>query len=90
MVADFVPIISRRLTFSSTVMRVPLTLDIIVDQLVEPDETLSASLILEDRSLSSVIELTLMSTYITITDNRSEQHTSFKTKFTFHIYLDVM
>ena len=53
------------------------------------DETLSAGLTLEDSSLSSVIELVLMSSAITIIDSNCEQHISFQAKFAFHVHLNV-
>ena len=72
---------SQSLVFSSTVTSVPLTLDIAVDRIVEDDETLSAALILQDSSLSSVIQLAPMSTDILILETSSEWHTSLKAVF---------
>ena len=88
--ADFVSISSQKLTFNSTVMRVPLTLKIITDHVVEDTETLLACLILEGSSHRSVIELNPNSTDITIIDSHSKQQALFKTKFTCHIYLNVL
>ena len=88
--ADFVPILSRKLTFNSTVTSVSLTLNITTDKIVEDTESLSASLTLEDNSLRSVTELNPNSTDITITDSTSEHNVSFHTKFSYCIYLDLM
>ena len=87
--ADFVPILSQMLTFDSTVTSIALTLNITADQVVEDTESLSASLMLEDSSQGSVIQLDPASTAITITDNNSEHYASFKTNFTCSIYLNV-
>ena len=86
---DYVPILSQKLTFNSTLTCVPLTLEIIADQAVENTESLSASLMLEDSLQRSVIELNPNSTNITIIDSHSEHHSWFNTKFACCIYLDV-
>ena len=87
--ADFVPILSQKLTFNSRVTHVPLTLKITNDQIVEDTESFSAHLMLEDNSHRGVIELNPNSTDVTITDSSSEDHAWFKTKVTYLIYMNV-
>ena len=72
--ADFLPISSKKLTFDSTVVSVPLILNITLDQVLEDTEGFSASLTLEDSSHRGVIELNPNSTDITIIDSNSEHH----------------
>ena len=68
--ADYASILSQVLTFNSTVMLLPITLHIVVDQLVEHNETLSAILELEN-GLHRV-ELSPILTNITIDDSDSK------------------